>query len=107
MRGVTSVPLTLALGSPPLPCLGPGATVSSAAAAAARPPSRAVDLHGRNVIDEVRAIDHDVWISNPFGRDPENATAVRDGILVEFLRPAGAKSVKLTFNVRNTAWAST
>lgn len=51
-------------------------------------PLRAVDLQGRSVIDQVRATDEDVWISNPFRRDPENAAAVRDGVVADRCSPS-------------------
>ncbi len=44
------------------------------------------------------------WVSNPFGRDPDNKAEARDGITVEFTRPAGTASAKLALRVQNTPW---
>ncbi|NUM77932.1 hypothetical protein HUU40_26520 [candidate division KSB1 bacterium] len=50
--------------------------------------------------------DDRVWVSNPFGRNPEDKPEVRDGLLLEFPRPAGTNAAKLCCNLQNTLWAS-
>lgn len=70
------------------------------------PPMTAIDFHGTNVIDLVKAKDDELWVSNPFGRNPEHKSEVRDGLILEFERPDNARSVKLSLNVQNTLWAS-
>lgn len=67
-------------------------------------PETAVDFQGVDVLKLVKADDNEVWISNPFGRDPEDKTQIRDGLVLEFKKPEGATSVKLVFNVQNTLW---
>lgn len=74
--------------------------------AALQPPSKAVDQNGNNVLGLIKANDEQIWISNPFGRNPENKAAGRDAIELEFSKPQNAASVKLAFNVQNTMWAS-
>lgn len=69
-------------------------------------PNRASDFRGNEVRTLVAAKDDQVWVSNPFGRNPENKAEVRDGLLLEFPRSAGATSAKLLCNVQNTLWAS-
>jgi hypothetical protein len=73
--------------------------------AAPRPPLRAETLGGDDVTQLVARRDDRVWISSPFGRDPEVAEDVRDGLILEFARPAGADSVKLALRLSNTSWA--
>lgn len=70
------------------------------------PPARAVDLRGGNVVSLVRDDDGDSWISTPFGRDPEAASGLRDGLVLEFPRPPDAADVKLAFTVQSTRWAA-
>jgi hypothetical protein len=68
-----------------------------------QPPRAATDLAGRTVLDLVAASDERVWSGSPFnvGDGP-----VRDGIVMDFARPAGATSATLSFRVQNTVWAS-
>ncbi|MFH1010407.1 MAG: hypothetical protein V1784_04130 [bacterium] len=72
---------------------------------APKKPTRAQDYRGANILDLVAATDEKSWVSNPFGRDPNDSTQVRDGIEIEFGRPSGAEDVRLLVNVRNTPWA--
>jgi hypothetical protein len=57
------------------------------------------------VLQLIASTDNQWWISNPFGRDPERISTVRDGLIISFQRPTNTQSVKLTFNVQNTIWA--
>ncbi len=70
------------------------------------PPQSAVDLCGANIMRIVEKSDSLYWISNQFTRDPEQMGQARDGIILEFSRPADADSVKLLFNIKNTRWAA-
>ncbi len=73
---------------------------------AVQPPNTATSLRGNEVRTLIAAKDDRVWVSNPFGRDPEDKSEVRDGLLLEFPRPAGTNSAKLCCNLQNTLWAS-
>ncbi|UCD05385.1 MAG: hypothetical protein JSV98_09750, partial [candidate division WOR-3 bacterium] len=68
-------------------------------------PETAIDFQGVDVRTLIKEDDKEFWISNPFGRNPEDSTQIRDGLVLEFKKPEGATSVKLVFNVRNTLWA--
>ena len=65
-----------------------------------------MDFHGSNILELVKAKDDRLWISNPFGRNPENNEDGRDGIILEFDRPKDSNLVKVAFNVQNTPWSS-
>jgi hypothetical protein len=69
-------------------------------------PSSALDFRGNNVKELVQRRDSDFWISNPFGRNPDNLSEVRDGILLDFPRPSKSDFVKLALNLQNTNWAA-
>jgi hypothetical protein len=66
----------------------------------------AADLAGRNVTDLVARRDGRSWVSNPFGRDPEDEGQLRDGLVLEFARPSGSGAATLALTVTNTGWAS-
>ena len=70
---------------------------------APQPPRVAYDYSGCNVLPAVSSADGDLWMSNPFNRDPE--TQQRDGVSLVFARPAGSRQMKLALRVQNTAWA--
>ena len=67
-------------------------------------PQRAVDLGGEDVLPLLRAGRR--WVSRPLGEDMEEPPGSRDGLVLEFPRPAGAASVKLAFDIQSTPWAS-
>jgi hypothetical protein len=67
-------------------------------------PQRAVDLGGEDVLPLLRADRR--WVSRPLGEDLDEPRDLRDGLVLEFPRPAGAASVKLAFDVQSTPWAS-
>jgi len=73
---------------------------------APQPAARAADLAGWNVLDLLARPDGRSWISNPFGRDPDDRSQLRDGVVLEFDRPERASGATLALSVRNTAWAS-
>jgi hypothetical protein len=68
-------------------------------------PLRAETFRGDDVTGLVARRDDSAWISSPFGRDPDSADDVRDGLVVEFARPAGSDAVKLALRLQNTSWA--
>ncbi len=70
------------------------------------PPTKAFDFNGNNIIRFVYKKDSDFWVSNPFGRNPDNISEVRDGITLDFPRPAKSDFVKLAFNLQNTNWGA-
>ena len=68
-------------------------------------PLRAVAFDGSNVTTLVAKDDERSWVSNPFGRDADDKAEARDGITLEFARPAEADSAMLALRVQNTPWA--
>ena len=73
---------------------------------APRPPLAATDLRGADALERVARRDGRYWASDVTGRRPERADDARDGLLLEFARPAGAKVAKLWLSGMNTRWAS-
>jgi hypothetical protein len=71
----------------------------------AMPPVAAFDERGADILPLVAVTDERIWSSNPFGRNPAEMSQVRDGIELDFARPAGAQTAKLLVNVENTVWA--
>ena len=69
-------------------------------------PLAARDDRGRNVLANVSAVDGWGWESSPTGRDTAVAADVRDGLEVEFSRPAGARQATLVLDGNNTPWAA-
>ena len=76
------------------------------AVGAAVAPLRAHDLQGRDVHQSVAVRDDDAWISNPIVYAADGSGTARDGLIVEFARPAEARSLKLIVRARNTSWSS-
>jgi len=72
----------------------------------AQPPTVATSFAGSDVLDLVAAIDDQIWIGNPFGRNPDDSSQLRDGLNLQFPRPHDADSVTLALNVRNTSWGA-
>lgn len=69
-------------------------------------PLGASDFRGRDVLQLVAAADELNWQSAPFGRSPDRAEDIRDGLVLKFVRPAGVNVGKLVIDGRNTTWAS-
>ncbi|HEY7410975.1 MAG TPA: hypothetical protein VII13_09550 [Vicinamibacteria bacterium] len=69
-------------------------------------PARAWTLGGADVRALVRARDGSAWSSAPFATVAHGSDAGRDGVVLEFARPAGAEHVTLAFTARSTPWAS-
>jgi hypothetical protein len=73
----------------------------------ARPlaPTRAVDQKGRDILPFVAADDLVFWVSRLAEKTPDDPV-MRDELVFEFPKPAGAKRAKLLANVWTTQWAS-
>jgi hypothetical protein len=69
-------------------------------------PLSARDGKGRDILPLVREKDEKYWQSRIEEKDPDNAADLRDEIVFEFPKPAGATKAKLLFNGCNTLWAS-
>lgn len=69
-------------------------------------PRTARDLHGFEVKSALRRANGDFWLSSPYGRNLDDPTALRDGIVLEFDRPADARAAALVLQVQNTPWAA-
>jgi hypothetical protein len=69
-------------------------------------PVSARDFRGRDALARVRAADGWNWESNPSGRDTARQTDLRDGLELEFLRPAGVLRAHLVVDGNNTPWAA-
>ncbi len=69
-------------------------------------PIKAVDGAGNNILELVKEKDERLWISNPFGRNPELPEQTRDSIVIEFPRLAASNLVKLILTIQNTGWAA-
>jgi hypothetical protein len=72
----------------------------------ARPPLWAHDLHGRDLLETLSARDGDMWTGSPIAPPVQADGGARDGIVVEFARPAGARSLNLVLRAQNTLWSS-
>lgn len=70
------------------------------------PPLTARDDRGRDALAAVSAVDDWAWESSPSGRDTAVAADLRDGLVLEFARPAGAREATLVIDGNNTPWAA-
>jgi hypothetical protein len=68
-------------------------------------PERATDGRGADVRGVLERADGRAWLGNPFGRDPSNPPQLRDGVVLDFPRPASASGATLAVVARSTAWA--
>lgn len=69
-------------------------------------PLRATDLRGRDVLADVIARDGVEFRSDVTGRRPDVPADLRDGLLLSFPRPPGAKHAKVWLTARNSPWSS-
>lgn len=67
-------------------------------------PRKATDLAGADVTADLSRHDDRGWLSNPFGRNPDNPKDLRDGLVLQFDRPLGADTATLSLGVKNTFW---
>jgi hypothetical protein len=65
-------------------------------------PTTCVDLNGNSVANEVTQEDHWYWNSDLRDRDWNDPKNFRDGLIVEFPKPANSQTVKLVVNGKNT-----
>ena len=70
------------------------------------PPLVATDLRGKDALDAVSARDDREWTSDLSNRNPERSGDARDGLLLDFAKPRGAKRAKVWVAARNTPWSS-
>jgi hypothetical protein len=68
-------------------------------------PSRAVDQKGRDVLKFVAANDRVFWTSRLEEKNPEDVD-LRDELVFEFPKPAGAETARLLANAWTTQWGS-
>jgi hypothetical protein len=71
----------------------------------AKSPVKATGVDGANLLPLLKAKDDYCWIANPLDKSSLQ-TDERTSVVLEYERPAGAKQVKLHFNVQNSLWAS-
>lgn len=74
--------------------------------AAPVPPSAARDGDGRDIRAPLAAADGVFWQGRIEGRDPDRDEDLKDELVLEFPRPAGARQAKLVADVRTTMWGS-
>ncbi len=71
----------------------------------AKAPLSATDLRGRDALGSVAERDGVEWHSDVSDRRPERAEDARDGLIVRFAKPQGAKRANLWIAGRNTPWS--
>jgi hypothetical protein len=71
----------------------------------AKAPLSATDLRGKDALASVAERDGKEWHSDLSDRRPDRAEDTRDGLLVQFSKPPGAKRAKLWIAARNTPWS--
>lgn len=67
-------------------------------------PHKATDLAGLDATEDLHQRDGRGWLSNPFGRNPDDPKDQRDGLVLEFDRPDGADTALLALRLMNTPW---
>lgn len=70
------------------------------------PPASAVDQKGRDILAFVGKNDQVFWLSDLDEKSPDGDGDLRDEIVLEFPKPAGAAKAKLLANIWTTPWGS-
>ncbi len=70
------------------------------------PPVKAMDGRGKDILSHVKDNDWVFWQTEESDVDPESQASLKDRLVFEFPKPAGATRAKLLFNGCNTLWAS-
>ncbi len=73
---------------------------------AAAAPVAARDGEGRDIRAPLAAVDGTFWLGRIEGRDPGRDEDLKDDLVVEFAKPAGARRAKLVVDARTTLWGS-
>lgn len=85
--------------------VAPGADGTIHVLGTLQPPARARDDRGIDVMNRVAAPDGWGWESALVRRDTARAAAIRDGIELAFVKPAGATTGRLVVDGHNTPWS--